>query len=150
MAFIPVNLNDAVESQPVPNGRYSLTITACEETKTKELGKPQYRVSIGFDEQPTAPNLTHFVGLPTESDEPNKMQFKMLLLKRFLALFDIPYDSKGIDTEKLAMEMVGRKCTAEVVLGEPNANGNVYNGLVVPRLKGEGVQVKSAPKPPKR
>jgi hypothetical protein len=67
----------------------------------------------------------------------------MLLLKRFLALFNIGYDSAGIDTEKLCMEMVGATANAAVSLSEPDDNGNVYNRLIVPRMRDEAAQVPS-------
>lgn len=143
--LIPLNLNEVQEPKPVPIGRYDLVITNCEETLTKEKQKPQFRVSIGIEGHDEAPNITHFVGIPSEEDEPNALRFKSLLLKRFLTLFKIPI-SPEINTEQLAMEMVGSRCSAEVNLEveidpltqKPKPDGAVYNRLVVPRLRGEG------------
>lgn len=143
--LIPINLNDAVEPKPVPIGRYDLVISNCEETLTKEKQKPQFRVSIGIEGHDDAPNITHFVGIPSEEDEPNALRFKALLLRRFLTLFKLPIPGE-INTEQLAMEMVGARANAEVnldvevdpVTKQPKPDGAVYNRLVVPRLKGEG------------
>lgn len=147
MAFIPVNLDDAVEQKPAPSGEYNLQITACSEVKTgpnsKHPGSPQFKVTIGFPDEPNTPNLSQFISLPSEHDDRDQALFKMLLLKRFLALFNVSYDSAGIDTEKLAMEMVGATANAAVTLTEPNDDGNVYNRLVVPRMRDEAAQVPS-------
>ncbi len=81
--------------------------------------------------------MTQFISLPHEEDEPKSANFKLLLLKRFLVLFNIPVPRDGIDTDRLAMEMVGATANAEVNLSDPDDNGNVYNRLVVPRIREE-------------
>ncbi len=90
--LIPLNLDDVVEPKPVPAGSYDLVITNCEETVTKEKKKPQFRISIGIEGHDDSPHITHFVGIPGEGDEPSAMQFKALLLKRFLTIFKVPFD----------------------------------------------------------
>ncbi len=141
MTFIPANFDEAVEPQPVAAGRYNLQITACDVTKTgpnsKVPGSPQFKVSIALMDEPNAPNITQFISLPNEQDEPKSANFKVLLLKRFLVLFNIPFDPHGIDTEQMAMEMPGATANAEVQLSDPDDNGNVYNRLVVPRIREE-------------
>ncbi len=141
MTFIPANFDDAVEPKPAPSGRYNLQITACEVAKTgpnsKVPGSPQFKASIAFVDEPNTPNITQFISLPNEQDRPESANFKVLLLKRFLTLFKVPYDTNGIDTEKMSMDMVGATANAEVKLDEPDENGNVYNRLVVPRIKEE-------------
>lgn len=147
MPFIPINLNEIPESRPVPNGKYDLTITAAEYEMSKSKGKPQYRCSIGVDGHDNAPNVTHWVSIPAEDDEPKSAQFKGLLLHRFLELFSIQVDPKGFDTEKLVMELIGAKASGELVIDETGE----YNRLVVPKLKAEPVAGgRGAPKPPKR
>lgn len=150
MSLIPINLGDLQEAKPVPLARYDLTITSCDETKTKEKQTPQFRISIAIDGHDDAPNVTHFVGIPSEKDEPKTAEFKGLLLKRFLTLFGIPLSN---DTEQLANSMPGAKARGvEVGLSEPTESGDVYNRFVVPKLKGEaqGGAVKgAAPTPPK-
>lgn len=136
MPFISLNLDDAKESKPVSAGKYDLVITTCEETTTKTAGKPQFKMSLQIEGHDDAPPVYHYQGIPSELDEPQAQQFKMLLLKRFLKLFKIPYSAEGFDTEKLAMELVGARANVEVQLGEPY-NGNVSNVLVIPKLKDE-------------
>jgi len=141
MTYIPVNFDDAVESKPAQAGRYNLQITKCEVTKTgpnsTNPGTPMFRVTIGFEDSANTPNISHFATLPNEDDTPEKAQGKALFLKRFLTLFKVPYDRGGIDTEQLAMDMVGCSANAEVTLSEPDDSGNVYNRLQIPRIKGD-------------
>ena len=148
--IIPLNLNEVQEPKPVSLGRYELQITGCEEGKSREKQKPQFRVSIAIEGHDDAPNITHFISIPSEDDEPGALQFKAILLKRFLTLFKIPFNGESLDTEQLAMEMVGARANAEVGLdkekdsqGNEKPDGNVYNRLVVPRMKGEAQGTKA-------
>lgn len=155
MPFIPVNVNDAAEAKPVPAGKYDLTILSCDEVLTREKQKPQYKIALQINGHDDAPPLNHFVGLPADGDEPRAMEFKVLLLKRFLTMFGLKVGNDGFDTTALAMEMVGATARGEVGLSEPDDAGTVYNRLVVPKLKDEGTSGmvagagRTAPKPPK-
>lgn len=141
MPIIPVNFDDAQEAKPAKPGRYNLQITEAKLAETgpnsKRPGSPQFRVSIGFPGEENVPNMTQFISLPHEDDEKGSANYKTLLLKRFLVLFGVPFNPKEIDTERMAMEMVGCTATAEVGLTEPNEKGDVFNTLVVPRLRDE-------------
>lgn len=141
MTFIPVNFDDAVEPTSAPSGRYNLQITECKVVKTGPNSKipdmPQLRVSIGFQDHPEYQNFSQFISLPHEYDTADSSRFKALLIKRFCALFNIPLDNTGIDLDRLPMEMVGATANAEVGLGEPNDNGDVFNNLKVPKLRNE-------------
>ncbi len=141
MTFIPVDFDSAVEAKPAVHGYYNLQITACQEVKTgpnsKKPGSPQFKVNIGFQDAENVPNMTQFISLPNEDDEPDSARFKLLLLKRFLTLFKVGYDKTGIDTEQLAFAMIGSSAKAEVTVSEPDDSGNIYNRLVIPRLKDE-------------
>ena len=105
MAFIPVNFDDAVESKPAASGLYNLQIVEAKEAQTgpnsKVPGSPQLRVTLGFIDEPNTPNITHFISLPNEHDEQKSELYKVLLLKRFLIHFSIPFDTAGIDTERV-------------------------------------------------
>lgn len=152
---IPINLNDYHEPTIAPVGKYNLIIAGVEQVETAKAKKPQYRISIGFEEFPQHQNITHYIGIPGEKDEPGAMAFKALLLKRFLALFRIPIPTNGIDTEALGMQMVGAKASAAVELdkerdefGVEKPEGRVFNRLVVPRLR-EEASVSGGEKQPK-
>lgn len=155
MAMIPLDPNDVQELKPVPLSRYDLTVSACEKvfSKSESGSKPQLKLSVGIDGHDEAPNITHFIGIPSEKDtEKDKFDFKALLLKRNCALFGVPL-TKNMDDEQLAMSFVGATVkNVEVGLSEPTPTGEVYNRIMVPKLKGEG-QPKAAgmgaAKPPK-
>ncbi len=156
MTFITVNLDDTQESKPLPEGNYNLQITQCKVAKTgpnsKRPGSPQFAVTIGFVDEPTAPNISHYISLPHEEDEVSGFQYKALLLKRFLVQFSIPYDSKGIDVDGLAMAMVGATANARVTQTSPDESqsGDVYNRLFTPKIKGEPESSGGRGAPPKR
>lgn len=140
-----LNFDEAVEPQPLPRAKYQVQVTAAEEKVTgpnsKRPGSPQIRVTLGFTgpskEEQNAPPINHFISLPHEDDEAGAANFKVLLLKRFLTLFNVPFSNGDLDVEALCFDLIGRSANAEVTLGEPDDNGNVYNSLVVPRIPNE-------------
>jgi hypothetical protein len=140
MAFLEINLDDVTEPKPVPQGFYALQITEAKVGKTgdnsKNPGAPQFIVSLAFEDEPDAPNISHYVGLPSPGDEEKALKFKALMLKRFLSQFNIPYDPRGLDLERMAMEMVGQRANCDVEISEPDAKGNTYNRLRTPKLQG--------------
>jgi hypothetical protein len=150
MTFVAYNFDDVQEAKPAPAGRYALQITAAEVVqsgeRSKNPGRPQYKVSIGFKDEPNVPNMRQYLSLPHEDDEQKSAEYKALLLKRFCHLFGVKLDSGGFDIEGLAMEMVGAEATAEVKLGAPNDSGDVYNELVVPKIPNEGTGKGSPPR----
>lgn len=144
-----INFDDAVEPQPLPKGKYEVQITAAEEKVTgpnsKNPGSPQVVVTAGFigpsQEEQNAPTVRHFISLPAEGDEAKTANFKVLLLKRFMAAFGVPVPtgSQDLNVEDLCFSLVGRTATLEVSLSEPNDSGDVYNGLIIPRMRDEQV-----------
>lgn len=140
MSFLPINLEDVQEAKPVSPGEYELQITAAQLTETgensKHPGSPMLKFSLAFtDLELNAPNITHYVTIPSEGDE--NFNFKALMLKRFLVAFGISFGSSGLDLEQVCMEANGHTATLEVTLSEPDDNGNVYNRIRLPRLPEE-------------
>lgn len=134
MSFIPVDVTGTTEPKAVTNGKYSLSISSAEETLSKEKKKPMILVFINIDGHPDAPNVRHNMSLPADGDEPKSREFKMLLLKRFLTLFRIPYDGNGFNIE----DFIGATAEAELKLTEVDEKGNQYNELMLPRMAVEG------------
>jgi len=137
MSYLPENLDDVEEAKPVALGTYELQIVQCEEKETgpnsKNPGKPMFRVSLALtDLSLNAPAIDHYITLPYEGDGNGAL--KLLMLKRFLALFNVPYSN---DTSTLAMNMIGQTALVDVALGEPNENGDRYNQIRVPKIRGE-------------
>jgi hypothetical protein len=142
MTYINVNVNDAQEQRPAPKGRYELQITGAAPGVTgpnsKNPGSPTIRVSLGFtDLELNAPNVTHYITLPAEGDEPGASKFKTLLLARFLSAFGISVGNEGFDVDDLAMEMIGHSANIEVGMTEPNDNGDYFNQIMLPKLPEE-------------
>lgn len=141
MTFIPTNFDEAQEAKPAPSGMYQVQVVNSDLTETgpnsKHPGSPMFKVQIGFPENPNTPNFNHYVSIPSETDDADTARYKTLLLKRFLVAFNIPFENNGFEAENLAMDMIGATAKLEVELGEPNANGDVYNSLKVPRIRGE-------------
>lgn len=148
MAYVPLNLGDDVqESHPVPAARYDVVITEVE-AKERE-GKHQLSVSLAIEGHDDAPNLRHFISLPSPGDDSKKAAFKALLLKRFLTLFRIPHTSDGFEID----DMIGARANAELTLDTPDDEKPTeqYNRLQVPRLRDEGEKKPASKRaPPKR
>ena len=140
---LAIDLNDVHEAKPVPNGRYSLTIATAEETVSQK-GAPQIKCYLGIDGHDDAPNVSHYISLPSPNDDADKAKYKALFLKRFLQLFKIPHTSEGFEIE----DFFGATADAELTLSEPDDSGNVYNRLQLPRLADSDAGSKSTPKPP--
>lgn len=131
--FIPLDVTGVQEPKAVGNGRYDLSISSAEETRSKN-NKPMIVVYVNIDGHPDSPAIRHNVSLVEDKDEAKTKVFKMLLIRRFLTLFKIPYDSNGFNVE----DFVGARAdNAELKLGEVDEKGNQYNELVLPRMASE-------------
>lgn len=139
---LDLNFDDVVESKPLPKGRYQTQITAGELTETgpnsKNPGRPILQFTIGFTgpskEEQAAPTVRHYVSIPHPDDEQKSYDFKLLMLKRFLVTYNIPF-SNQFDPEQTAFAAIGQEAEVEVDLTEPNDNGDVYNRIILPRLR---------------
>lgn len=146
MSFIPVDVTGTTEPKAVSNGRYDLSISSAEEALSKEAKKPMVVVYINIEGHVDAPNVRHNISLPVPDDAPKSKEFKMLLLKRFLTLFKIPYDANGFNVE----DFVGSRADqAELKLTETDDKGNQYNELVLPRMGSEAKPKLAVARPPK-
>lgn len=151
---IPLNINTAKEQRPVVLGKYNLTIAVTEEAKTR-AGDPQLKISIGIDGHDDAPNLMHFMSFPNEKDDKDKATFKALMMRRFLAAFNIAFEVDGDNTSFDTDDFAGAKANVTLTISDPDENGNTYNRLQLPKLKDEDVPggraaPRGAQKPPKR
>lgn len=139
MTSININFDDAVEPVIAPQGSYTLQITAAQLAETgpnsKRPGSPMLKINIGFPDDVEYQSFNHFIMLPNEDDDKKQLNNKVLGLKRFLTLFNVPFSNGELDIEGLAMDMVGSTARAEVKQTEPNAEGVQYNSLVVPRIQ---------------
>jgi hypothetical protein len=138
MSFIQMtgSFSSVQEKQPVPDGTYDLVIESAEAGNSKSSGKPQIHVVLGIEGHDDAPKVQHYISLPAQDDTPDKLGTKMLMLKRFLEAFGIPYEDTGFAVE----DFFGAKGSARLTLTSPDdegSNGIVYNRLQLPRLADE-------------
>lgn len=144
MSFLPETLDEVVEQKAAPQGQYDLQVTSCQVTETgeksKHPGSPMLKLSIGFLGTEDVQNITHFISLPFEGDD--NASFKLLMLKRFLAMFTIPYVS---NIEDLAFSMTGSTANNASVKVEER-DGSTYNQLVIPRLRDEPTSGAKSPR----
>ena len=133
--FLEFDLDDVKEAGPAPTGKYELQVLGAIPQDSKG-GAPMIVVSLGFvDSSLNYNTFKHWISLPVQGDD--KYEFKRLMLKRFLAAFDIPF-RPGVEDEVLAQNMLAQTAFVEVKLNEPNATGFVSNNLNLPRLPDEG------------
>lgn len=128
--FIEMDLGNVVEPKPVPAGRYDVVIASA----TFNGEKNYIRCSLGIQGHMDAPNVNHFISLPKRDDDGQKVQFKQLMLKRFLTQFNVQYDpASGFAVEDLQ----GAAANVQLVLTAPDDNGVVYNEMVVEKMHDE-------------
>lgn len=139
--MIRFNFEDAKESLPAKGGRYNLAVVAAEikqsGERSKNPGRDYLKITLGFEDDPTTPNMYHSVPLPQEDDEKKSSDFKTLLLKRFLYAFKVNLPSGDYSTEDLTFKILGARAFVEVKQGTPNDNGDVYNELVLAKVPNE-------------
>lgn len=145
MPFIPVNLNDAKEPQPAPNGRYDITISSVEEKLSKK-GDPMLRVVSELPTELNAPPIFTYIMLPDPSQDKEVLDRNMLGLKRFMKAFKVPIDPAGIDTDKLVLELPGYSANLEVTNEVYQETGAVSNQLKIPRIQEDSAGRGSPPK----
>lgn len=101
MSFITVAIGEAVEKEAMPEGPYNLVVTEAVPYKNDNSGKDSIKCSIGFADHPEAKNIMHFIALPHESDDAEKMNNKLLSLKKFLEKFNVPFEESGFNVEDI-------------------------------------------------
>jgi len=141
MTYLPENLDDVSETTVVPIGNYELQVVEAEEVvsgeKSKHPGSPMIKVTLAFtDLDLNAMNIMHYISLPYGADDESG-DYKLLLLKRFLAVFRVAYNT---NLTELAFSFIGATSNLDVGLSEPNVNGNVYNTIQLPRIKKEATK----------
>lgn len=127
MAFIKAKLDDVHESQPVPEGEYSLRITRAEQRDSKK-GQPMIEVRLKIEDKdyPNASLIYHYL-LSPDGCEADVAYLRKLEWKRFCATFDLPLNCDADD-------MPGQ--TGECfVTQEEDDNGVPRNRLRLPRLR---------------
>lgn len=117
MTFLALNgLNDVRPPEVHPEGRVPLCIVDAK--LTEKEGKTNIRVLLEIEEPHPEPgrswaNIFHYVSMPNENDDAEKVQTKLRMAKQFFVQFGIPFDN-GVEVE----QMVGCRADANIVQEE--------------------------------
>jgi hypothetical protein len=91
--FIDVggNIDDAVAPEVMEAGVYALHIQEASIVKTNGVAT-SLKVRVDFSEHPEAATMFVNIQLPKPEDDAKKRNTKLLMLKRFMGMFSIPYE----------------------------------------------------------
>ena len=101
MSFIEMAFKDAKEKECVPEGMYVLRAedyTAYEDDNG-EISRISVRHSI--EGEPSAKAVFHNLWFPRKGDDPEKVNNKLVFIKRYLELFNVPYKDGGFEPEEI-------------------------------------------------
>jgi hypothetical protein len=99
MSFLNINVTDARELSAVPAGEYKLRVMSAElnEERRFVLTRLQIVGPGNPSEYAASKDVTHFLYLPKDGDDPKKVENKKRALRTFADAFGIPYTEAGID-----------------------------------------------------
>lgn len=143
MPFINAALGDAQEASAVPEGNYHLRIMKKEDTKTAGKGGKPVRdmtkvyIRIEDPNYPNASMITQYLVYPLSTDEPDTKNLMNLNVRRFLAVFEIPWEAAGFNTDDLPGAEADCLLSQEMVTPEDGGPDYPVNRLVLPRLAQE-------------
>lgn len=131
--FIDVNLGGVSEPQPVAENRYLLRVVNVQSKTSNNSGAPMIQVMHEVDGQPDAAPIFHYLVLPKEDDEPDKAQFKLLNIKRYLHMAGIPFGDNGFNQE----DLMGAEFEADVTFESGDGERPPSNQIKLSRLPAE-------------
>jgi hypothetical protein len=156
MPFIQMPMNEAHESEAVPEGMYDLRIHSAEVKDSESSGKPMVEclMVIEATEFPHAAPITFYLPLIHPDDKPSARNFKLVQAARLCTAFGVPFEDNGFDTD----DLVG--ATANVLLkqetvdkdrdGNPRPDPFTRNVIALPRLPSEEQEGSSEGTPTRR
>jgi hypothetical protein len=127
MGFIKDDLTAVNEPKPASEGTYDLKIIKAAEKESKK-GRDMIQLLIGFDDGTNAPPFNHFLMNPTDDDDENQRELRLLELKRFCSAFDTSEDFDASD-------LPGCSAHGIFVIQEEGDDGIIRNRMKLPRLK---------------
>jgi len=143
MGFINMDLGGAVEPKPVPGGtKYDLVVSDQEPHHNDKSGKDSIKVTIGIVGHEDAPSIRQFLSLPHPTDGDASRNFKLLMIKRFLSAFNIPFEDNGFNPE----DLVGAKGLVELGLETSDDGKYTQNTLVLPKLTDGSEEAANTPR----
>lgn len=146
MPFINAAMNEAVESEAVPEGEYHIRNHEADIQPSASSGKDMIIITSIIESQdyPNAAPIMTYLSLPHPDDEPKAAAFKLLQLRRFCECFEIAFEENGFNTDDIAGSEGDVLVKQEAVYpkgsdGQPDHSKEPFmvNRMVLPRLRGE-------------
>ena len=131
-----LDLTGIKEPEILQRGVYAVQISNAEYDGSE--GKNNIVVSIVFPDHPDAAVMRHWVALPKVDDPVEKKRVKLLMTRRFMELFNVPFSAAGFSVQ----DFFGRTASCMVSVeetqdGQGNSTGRVVNRLNPPPIKSE-------------
>lgn len=130
-AYISMELDDVQEAEVAPDGMYDLRVSDAELTRNRDDTRDMIKVVIELEGTTFQPCWTN-LPLPNEDDKPSSANFMKLQLKRFIQMFDAPFD--GVINDELMADWCGLQARGAVKKVK-TINDNDMSELQLPKLK---------------
>lgn len=138
MSLIEVNLGEDIkELECAPEGEYNLVVESAEivdkeyDVDGEKVGGHMIKVRIDIESDVAYKPIFHYITLPHALDDADKVEFKSLMLKRFLSAAGVPFDASGFQTEDLFGAQFSCALSVEV---DEDGKYDPSNRLMLPRL----------------
>lgn len=138
MPFINANIKDAQEDKVVPEGNYDLVITSVQEKDSKN-GEPMLAclIKIEGEEGQSAKPIFHYIMLPSDKGAEPDAKYpntrRLRDMRRFLEVFEVPWDESGFDTDDLQ----GARGNCLVKISPAEGDYEESNQIALPKFKDE-------------
>lgn len=131
MSFIDtgINFDDVREDQPVPEGEYDLVIADVKEKNNDSGNLKNLLVIIEIVGHDGAANVLHNISIPQPEDDAEKVSNKAKFIKRFLQLFNIPFQGGSLNLT----DFPGKR--AKAFLTQEEYQGTISNKIKLPPIK---------------
>lgn len=150
--FIEMALAEGRETQLLPKGEFRFQITGQAEHTSQNSGKTSIMVEIKClnppEEIKEPGNVMHFIALVTSEDDEKNRKYKLLLARRFMEAFSVPYEATGWNPE----DMMGcegvmgvEQQTQKGPDGKEDPTKEPNNVLILPKLAHEDNEENEAP-----
>lgn len=140
MSFIEMTgLDQVKEPEIAPEGDYRLVIGTAEVKPSKRTNRVGINTRLEFMDNPDYAPLYHGVWLPMEGDEEKTKEILMRNVRRFLEMFEIPFDANGFDASGWEGKQADDAHVVQEMVTDENDNetGDVRNSLVLKKLATE-------------
>jgi hypothetical protein len=132
---LPMDIEDVTEPKAGPEGDYTLIVRDVQEKNNESGVLKNVLVLLDVVSAPTGVNpdeistVMHNLSIPMPDDDQEKVVNKMRFIKRFMAVFAIPFAGNRLDLKQFP----GKQAKCHLVQDE--YQGNITNKIKLPNLK---------------